>query len=168
MAERIEEDSPPQRGRGQHVARFRRRRTARAPQFCVDLIEPRVEDEIVGARHGLFAADERQSIGRRSGAATPGGRTGTTLGGFGPIETMTGHEDRCRDGYHAGRGQQPRASRGADHVTLVRNCCFSVCRSSASAINRSSSAPYSTPEAAQSLEYMLIVVNPGMVFTSLT
>jgi len=49
---------------------------------------------------------------------------------------------------------------------LVRNCCFSVWRSIASAISRSSSCAYGRPLASHIFEYMLIVVKPGMVFTS--
>src|SRR5438132_10350025 len=49
---------------------------------------------------------------------------------------------------------------------LVRSCCFSAWRSSASAMRRSSSCEYSRPLAAHIFEYMLMVVKPGIVFTS--
>ena len=49
---------------------------------------------------------------------------------------------------------------------LVRSSCFSACRSIASAIKRSTSCAYGRPLASHIFEYMLIVVKPGMVFTS--
>ena len=49
---------------------------------------------------------------------------------------------------------------------LVRSCCFSAWRSIASAIRRSINCAYGRPLASHIFAYMLIVVNPGMVFTS--
>ncbi len=84
-------------------------------------------------------------------------------GGFG--------ERRGRLGGSAGerrkrREYQPRARDG--HTTLVRSRCLSAWRARASRMRRSSSAGYSRPLATQSFANMLMVVNPGMVFTSFT
>ena len=122
------------------VAGFFRRRTARALQLRLHAIEPRVEDVVVDARERVDAAQ-------------------VARGGWrGRREERQHADERCDDRRRA-------ASR---HVRLVRSCCFSACRSSARLTSRSRSAGYSTPDAAHSFEYMLIVVKPGIVFTSLT
>ena len=74
-----------------------------------------------------------------------------------------GRGERSRT--HERRAQHPQPP---CHVMLVRSCCLSWWRSIASAISRSSSTGYSTPEAAHSFEYMLIVVKPGIAFRSFT
>ena len=106
----IEQDPPPERGGGEHVARFGRRRSARATQLRVDLVEARFEDEVVGAGEAVDAADLAR------------GRAPT------------------RGGCHSCTTRQAAAPGGVPHVTLVRSCCFSAWRSSASAISRSRSA----------------------------
>ena len=65
----IELDPPPQRGRLEHVAGFRRRRPAGAAQLGVDLVEARVEDELVGADERVFAAQRVARRQRRHRAA---------------------------------------------------------------------------------------------------
>ena len=110
----IELDAPPRRNGTEDLARLARRRAAGALQLGVGLIELRVEDVVVDP-------DQPVDTGELSGPA-PG----------------------CGDAREPQRGAGCEAHRpagpAAHHVTLVRSCCFSACRSSASAISRSSSA----------------------------
>ena len=53
------------------------------------------------------------------------------------------------------------------HVRDVRSCCFFECRSIASVMSRVISSVCETPDASQSMGYMLTEVNPGIVFSSL-
>ena len=165
--EGIEQDAPPQRRRGEHVAGLGRRRAAGAAQLGVDLVEACVEDEVVGSRERVFAADEGRPIGRRGGAGGPGPRA-DGRGAEGRREGAARVTVVATAIAQAAASSQ-RAPRPGDHVTLVRSCCFSACRSSASAIEAiEQRAVLDAADAAQSFEYMLIVVKPGMVFTSLT
>ena len=59
------------------------------------------------------------------------------------------------------RKSQKNFARTSHFYMLVRSCCFSACRSIASAIKRSSSAAYGRPLASHIFEYMPIVVKPG-------
>ena len=146
----VEQDPPPGGRRGEHVAGLRRRHGAGPRQVGFDLVEPRVEDGVVEAHQRVGAAQ----IGRRC----PDRRARRTE----HQDQSTQHPETPSTEHRAPSTPHP------DHVRLVRSCCFSAWRATASAISRSSSSGYSTPEAAQSFGYMLIVVKPGMVFTSFT
>src|SRR5262245_18122228 len=70
-----------------------------------------------------------------------------------------------RDGLRVGNGSH-------DSGTLLyyrvnRVACLAACRSSASAISRSSNSPKGTPVCSHILGYMLIDVKPGIVLISL-
>ena len=122
LAARIEEDAPPDGGGGEHVAGFARGRpgggrgrAAGARQIGVGFVEAGIEDVVVDAGEGVHAAQ----LGG-------GGRRGARGRVDGPDE---------RGGERRKRRRTPPARRG--HVRLVRSCCFSACRSRASAISRS-------------------------------
>ena len=135
----IELNSPPQRGRGQHLAGLPRRGWAGASQGGIDVVEAGLEDGVVDPDESLDTGElwRRRRIARR-------------------LDEQNDAEQEDR------RAPRP------GHVTLVRSPCFAACLSTASAISRSRSSGYDTPLAAHIFEYMLIVVNPGIVFTSLT
>ena len=96
--------------RAQDVARLGRRRTAGAAKLSIGLIETCFENEVVRAREAVDATD------------WPGGARADC--------------DGRSDQRHQDDGAAPSEW---VHVTLVRSCCFSACRSRASATSRSSS-----------------------------
>ena len=94
---------------------------ARALQLGVDLVEAGVEDVVVDADERVDAASAAVADADR-GASAPSTQRWHAA--------STEHQRRARSTEH----------RGTAHVTLVRSCCFSACRSRASAISRSSRA----------------------------
>ena len=117
-----------------------------------DVVEAGVEDGVVDAADCGAAG---QPARRRAVAAA------TARQGSDGTEHRDATQRTERDRRTLARRRRP-----VDQVMLVRSRCFSAWRSRASAISRSSSAGYGSPDASHIFGYMLIVVKPGMVLTS--
>jgi len=102
----VEQDAPPERSGGEHVAGFRRRGTAGAFELLIDLVEPRVENAVVGAHQALDSAQRLPDV------------------------RLAVHPEGAERGGGSGRAaREPCRSRGAaaaGHVMLVRRVCFSL------------------------------------------
>jgi hypothetical protein len=127
---RVELDTPPERDRLEQAARLERRRRAGLLDERRHIVEASVEDRVVDARKLRGRGDaclprRRVSVRRR---APPERRHEQE-----PQSYREYGEDRsslrlCASRVRGGEGV---------HVILVRSCCFSACRSSASVIRRS-------------------------------
>src|SRR5206468_815645 len=122
---RIELNLPPHVDGVEELAGFRRRGGACTREQRRHFLEPGVED-------GVIDTHELGLAGKPRGGNRLAGRKG-------PPYTADAQHDRTaeRQPQPALPAEARRAKAG--HVTLVRSCCFSACRSRASVISRSMS-----------------------------
>ena len=132
----VELDLPPQRRRLENVARFGRRRPAGAAELRVDLVEARIENELVGANERVFPAQRVARRQRRNRAAYRFLLEGNRASRAGGLRVRVGEHRAAAEGDHHSDGRHSTRQR---HVRLVRSCCLAAWRSSARLIRRSSS-----------------------------